>query len=392
MDLIRSLSGSVASTVRLHSGAVSLLSVGVCFGLLHYHYHSNPQDDVKYRRVQCLHDTDHCPLEPPTTEPFQTDFCYESTPSGDILFTGVFWPKRRSKQNVRAVVFYLHGYSSSISGPVYEYCGRLATMGYGVVACEYPCHGRSDGRYFVMISSWSGLIENVMAVLHKLKDKHFVRSEASCTDQPTKPKRQLKTFLFGESMGGAVALNMSRKHTYDGLILVSPMCKISAESRPPIFMQRLLTVLAFLIPTWPIIPSKDWSPWSCHDSDLTEWLSTSPLYYNRSPRLATGLQLLKVTENIEQMLEGFEDRMLILHGSGDVVTDPFHSKALFENSKSTDKTLIFYQDQYHKLLSEPQVKRIVWKDIKTWLNSRNDDKFIQNANGIRHFIFRRVSE
>ncbi|ETO18030.1 hypothetical protein RFI_19266 [Reticulomyxa filosa] len=387
MDLIRSVRSTVVETLRSHSGAFCALSVGLCFGLLHYRYHSNLQDDVKYRRVQCLHDPDHCPTDPPETAPFQADFCYESTPSGDILFTGVFWPRYRLKKEVKGVVFFLHGYGSSVSGPVYEYCGRLAKMGYGVVACEYPCHGRSDGRYYVMISSyaminiytyiymWSALIENVMGVLHKIRDKHF-----------SVPGKRLKTFLFGESMGGAVALNMSRKYSYDGLILVSPMCKIAAETRPPIFMERLLMVLAFLIPTWPIVPSKDWSQWSCHDSELTAWLSLSPLYYSR---LATGLQLLKVTENIEQMLCEFDDRMLILHGSGDVVTDPFHSKALFEKSKSKDKTLIFYEDQYHKLLSEPQVKHIVWEDIRIWLDNRNDDKFVQKANGIAQFVFRR---
>lgn len=65
--------------------------------------------------------------------------------------------------------------------------------------------------------------------------------------------------------------------------------------------------------------------------------------------------------------------MLILHGEGDTVTDPSVSKALFEQSKSEDKTLKLYPEAWHALTSgEPdEVVDSVFEDIFTWLDSRS---------------------
>lgn len=41
--------------------------------------------------------------------------------------------------------------------------------------------------------------------------------------------RSIPSFLFGQSMGGAVALKMHLKqpNAWDGAILVAPMCKVN---------------------------------------------------------------------------------------------------------------------------------------------------------------------
>lgn len=45
--------------------------------------------------------------------------------------------------------------------------------------------------------------------------------------------RSLPSFLFGASMGGAVALKMHCKqpNAWTGAVLVAPMCKVISESR-----------------------------------------------------------------------------------------------------------------------------------------------------------------
>lgn len=42
--------------------------------------------------------------------------------------------------------------------------------------------------------------------------------------------------------------------------------------------------------------------------------------------------------------------MLILHGAGDIVTDPSVSKALYEKASSTDKKYCLYENAHHALL------------------------------------------
>ncbi|CAI7800743.1 unnamed protein product [Closterium sp. NIES-54] len=65
--------------------------------------------------------------------------------------------------------------------------------------------------------------------------------------------------MCGESMGGAVAICIHRKQPdqWDGAIFMAPMCKISAKVQPPAILVRLLKGLAYVIPTWQIVPSAD---------------------------------------------------------------------------------------------------------------------------------------
>lgn len=51
--------------------------------------------------------------------------------------------------------------------------------------------------------------------------------------------RGLRRFLFGQSMGGAVALKVHLKepHGWDGVILVAPMCKVSPSLLPTVHGQ-----------------------------------------------------------------------------------------------------------------------------------------------------------
>lgn len=57
--------------------------------------------------------------------------------------------------------------------------------------------------------------------------KHCVSCTAR-TEYHDKP-----AFLYGESMGGAVAINISRADSgkWDGMILVAPMCKVSMSTQ-----------------------------------------------------------------------------------------------------------------------------------------------------------------
>ena len=67
---------------------------------------------------------------------------------------------------------------------------------------------------------------------------------------------KLKAFMYGESMGGCVSLNISLKYEgfFDGVVLIAPMVKISEEQKPPSFVVTLLTALASTFPQAPLVP------------------------------------------------------------------------------------------------------------------------------------------
>lgn len=502
-----------------NKGLVALSASIGSYSLMHYYYHGGiPQDHARWRRVEALHDSEHCPMHAPKGAPFVSRFEYVTTPAGDIVQTCVFHPRasflrsargaRRThgakdkatakaemrtgvsegggggrlhrarsegdglmdeesaarecdgdgqqhcaaehRQDgsdgevpaVRGIIYFCHGYGSSISGNVYWHLCQLASTmeGYGIISVEYPSHGRSDGL-FVYISSWNNLVDSVESVYHDLRERYWPAS--------TRRAHRIPTFLLGCSMGGAVALYMAQRMEHRrlerlrsaaaptgkvqfasdlkeddsgqeqgadngeeeeeedvdalrGVILQAPMCHVSESQRLHPLVERVFTVLAYFLPTFPITPNPDgdenggdWSYYATHNGEVTRWLQQSPLYYSRKHRLGTAINLLRVTENIGESAHALlPDRsvaLLVQHGSLDHITDPNHSKHLFQSCASRDKTLIIYQNQFHKLFLEPEFRRVVFDDIEHWLYLRTGgrQRAPHKPRRANRYIFRR---
>ncbi|XP_065631836.1 caffeoylshikimate esterase isoform X3 [Quercus suber] len=218
----------------------------------------------------------------------------------------------------KAMVYYCHGYGDTCTFFCEGIARKLVSSGYGVFAMDYPGFGLSEGLH-CYISSFDMLVDDVIEQYSKIKE-----SPEFCN---------IPSFLFGQSLGGAVALKMHLKqpNAWDGAVLVAPMCKTAYN----------------------IIAYKD------------------------KPRLRTAVEMLKTTQEIEHRLEDVSLPLLILHGEADIVTDPSVSKALYEKARSSDKKLNLYKDAYHSLLEgEPDEMIIqVFNDIISWL----DEHCIKNT-------------
>jgi caffeoylshikimate esterase len=72
-------------------------------------------------------------------------------------------------------------------------------------------------------------------------------------------------------------------------------------------------------------------------------------------------------------LKEFDAPFLIVHGKEDLVTDPNLSQALYEESKSKDKTIHLYEGMWHALTTgEPDenIDRVFYDCIK-WIVERS---------------------
>ena len=71
--------------------------------------------------------------------------------------------------------------------------------------------------------------------------------------------RGLPCFVYGESMGGALALRTHLKAPtmWDGAILAAPMCKIVESMYPSPIMVQVLTKLAQVIPKAKLVSIND---------------------------------------------------------------------------------------------------------------------------------------
>ncbi|KAL2896326.1 Caffeoylshikimate esterase [Bienertia sinuspersici] len=279
---------------------------------------------------------DHCLFKIPT-QGLKMDEWYEKNLRGLEIFCKTWVPESSPP---KALICYCHGYgdtSTFFFEGMYLSAGiarKLASAGFGVCAMDYPGFGLSDGLHGY-IESFDGLVNDVIEHYSKIKEKPEFRMRPC--------------FLFGQSMGGAVALKMHLKQpdAWNGAILLAPMCKIADELYPPFILTQILITLAKTV--------------------------YNVIVYKDKPRLKTAVEMLHATDEIAGRLEEVSFPLLILHGEADQVTDPSISKALYEKASSKDKKLNLYKDSFHALLEgEPDdVIFHVFDDIISWLNDHS---------------------
>lgn len=263
---------------------------------------------------------------------------------------------------IKAVVFYCHGYTDNVSFEKVMAKQRLVREGIAFCAIEYEGHGLSDGP-MGLINDWDVLVNDVTAYLRNVVDRF-----------PGIP-----LFIMGESMGGAVAFSVQRlvPELIRGVVFVCPMCKISDNMLPP---QPIIDFLHWAIgskegTSWlgylPIAPARDHMV-THRDPEKLLLASRVPLCFGRNPRLATARELIAVTQRISNGLRDFDAPFLVVHGLEDSVTDPKLSQALYEESKSNDKSIRLYEGMWHALMcGEPDENaEVVFKDCINWIMER----------------------
>ncbi|KAM7255107.1 hypothetical protein ACFE04_020348 [Oxalis oulophora] len=262
----------------------------------------------------------------------------------------------------RALVFLCHGYGMECSGFMKECGTRLAGAGFAVFGIDYEGHGRSRGAR-CYIKKFDHIVDDCHEFFLSI-----------CVQEEYIDKAR---FLYGESMGGAVALLLHKKDPtfYNGAVLVAPMCKISEKLKPHPMVVNILTKVEEIIPKWKIVPTKDVIDHAFKDPVKREEIRNNKLIYQEKPRLKTALEMLRASMSLEVTLHEVKIPFFVLHGEADTVTDPEISKALYEKASSEDKTMKLYPGMWHGLTSgEPDDNiEIVFADIVSWLDKRIGD-------------------
>ncbi|KAL0435896.1 UNVERIFIED_CONTAM: hypothetical protein Sradi_0297500 [Sesamum radiatum] len=240
---------------------------------------------------------------------------------------------------------------------------KLASSGYAVFGIDYEGHGRSMGAR-CYIKRFDNIVNDC--------SDHF---KSICAQEEYREKRR---FLYGESMGGAVALLTHKKDPgfWHGAILVAPMCKISEKLKPHPLVISLLTAVEDVIPKWKIVPTKDVIDSAFKDPIKREEVglnivSASPVWKHQ--KITT---LLIFLAGYRLLFRQVTLPFFVLHGEADIVTDPEVSRALYEQASSLDKTIKLYPRMWHGLTAgEPDGNiEIVFSDIISWLDRRAGDE------------------
>ncbi|CAI5526031.1 unnamed protein product, partial [Closterium sp. Naga37s-1] len=253
-----------------------------------------------------------------------------------------------------------------VYGMDYEGHGRgtvavsMAQQQYLVYGMDYEGHGCSQGLH-AYIPRFDTIIDDVVEFTDALRASPALSS--------------LPVFLYGESMGGAVAIktHWRRLDAFRGAVLLSPMCKIAEELMPPPMVVSAFLALSSVIPKVKMVPGKDISDIGMRDLANRKRAKDNPMSIRGPARVGTAVSLLRTTQEIGPRMKELSLPCFILHGSADVVTDPALSKELHAVASSTDKTLKIYEGSWHGLTSgEPDdvIEKVI-ADIVAWIAARS---------------------
>lgn len=258
---------------------------------------------------------------------------YITTHDGVNLFTCSMRP---TTEEPKAHVFFLHGYSDTVSWLLHDVMVRTAQSGYVVHGIDHRGHGQSDGRA-VYIPDFSLIVSDALNWIKNVKAEEKQRLVSSGSayqeDRKTRSVRSLsprssarasgdlKCFLYAESMGGAIGIRLVRKdpNLIDGAAFIAPMCKIADDVRLSQSVTAILRWLSKFFPTWPITPVPDIETKCFKDPMVYAEAIKNPIRWDNKPRLRTAVTLIDVANEIEANLDKVTIPFIVIHGSDDKV-------------------------------------------------------------------------
>jgi alpha-beta hydrolase superfamily lysophospholipase len=255
----------------------------------------------------------------------------------------------------------VHGFTGESSWMIQLTAVFFAKAGFATCAIDHQGHGFSDGLV-AHIPDINPVVDDCISFFDAFRARH----------PPSLP-----SFLYSESLGGAIALLITLRkervgRAWDGLILNGAMCGVSAKFKPPWPLEHFLSLVAAVVPTWRVVPTRGSIPEVSFKEERKRKLAlASPRRTVARPRAATALELLRICSELQGRFEEVEVPLLIAHGGEDVVCDPACVEELYRRASSKDKTLKIYPGMWHQLIGETDENvELVFGDMLEWLRSR----------------------
>ena len=248
-----------------------------------------------------------------------------------------------------SAVIVVHGFVEH-SGRYAPLGAELTRHGHAVYALDLRGHGKSPGRR-AFVRSFDEYVADLKAFVTQVR-----------AEQPGKP-----LFLFGHSMGGAIVtlFAISQQPEIAGMILSAPGLQICDTVFP--LLRQLAAFLGRFFPRLRLV--KVGFSRISRDPNVIEQVKNDPLFFAGRFPARTASEILHAARRIQAQMELVNVPFLVLHGTGDLLTDPEGSRKLVDRAAATDKTLKLYPNLYHDLLNEPEKEQVI-ADLIEWLNAR----------------------
>lgn len=182
----------------------------------------------------------------------------------------------------RGVILYLHGNGINVGGNI-EHAYRFWQMGFSVLLIDYRGYGQSVGKF----PTEKQVYEDAETALQYLIEQRGV------------PPREI--FLYGHSLGGAIAIHLASYHPELAGVIVESSFTSMADM--VVYMKRY------------------------------NWLPVDLILHHKF-------------ESIEKV-KSLQQPLLFIHGTGDQVVPSFMSELLYDAATSPKKQVLIIPDARH---------------------------------------------
>ena len=262
--------------------------------------------------------------------------------AGKLLIRSV-----RPAGTVRGVVMIVPGFNSH-SGYYGWTADQLATLGVAVYAVDLRGRGQSDGERFY-VEDMQDYVNDVEKLAAVIKSR-----------EPGLP-----VFLFGHSAGGVVSCTYTLEHQSE---LAGLICEDFAFQVPtPDFALAVLKGLSHVTPHAHVVKLNN--TLFSRDPKAVQAMNDDPLIKDETQPTATMAAMVRADERLKKEFPLIKLPVFILHGADDKVTKPSGSQFFYDTAGSTDKTLKFYEGNYHDPLADLDKEKVI-ADIKAWIDAR----------------------
>ena len=261
----------------------------------------------------------------------------------------LFFQSWKPEGTPKATIAIVHG-GLEHSGHYKYLVDSFLEKGFALAGLDLRGHGRSEGkRGHVM--DWNEIREDIGFYLSKL-EKEF----------PGKP-----LFLFGHSMGGAIALDYSlrRSPALSGVVLSGAAISTAIYSSVLIYASR---VVSAFFPSLTVNLNFDFSILSRDPSVEEEYVNDPLVLSTNSLRFAT--EYLKTVAWVRDHPSDWKLPLLMLYGSEESFVSLEDINKFFGDVSCEEKELIIYEGGFHQPHNDLQREQ-VFSDIEMWIDKRS---------------------
>lgn len=207
---------------------------------------------------------------------------------------------------------------------------RLEAVGCGVYGFDFRGHGRSSGKQ-AYIASFDELLRDLDLAYKRLpKDNRMI---------------------YAHSMGSLVVAKWiitRRPNDLKGVILSSGLFKLDDSVAP--ILRKLARFLSFVVPWIKAAPINS-STISRLKSEV-ELYNNDPLIYRGGTTARYGYEMMKAMKFVSENAAKINQRIMIIQGDSDALTNMVGSEDLYEHISSESKSIQIFEGGYHELLND----------------------------------------